>query len=51
MSLVSLAPITEAARKANYAVGAFNPVDYASMKAIIRAACADFRQDGSLSRL
>ncbi len=38
MSLVSLNPILKAASKAGYAVGAFNPVDYASMKAIVRAA-------------
>lgn len=38
MSLVSMNPMLQAAAKAGYAVGAFNPVDYASMKAIVRAA-------------
>ena len=38
MSLVSMNPILQAASKAGYAVGAFNPVDYGSMKAIVRAA-------------
>jgi len=31
-------PILQTASKAGYAVGAFNPVDFASMKAIVRAA-------------
>ena len=38
MSLVSMNPILKTASKAGYAVGAFNSVDYASMKAFVRAA-------------
>lgn len=38
MSLRSMTPMLKSARKAGYAVGAFNPVDYASMKAIVCAA-------------
>ena len=38
MPLVSINPVLAAAAKEGYAVGAFNPVDYASMKAIVRAA-------------
>ena len=38
MSLVSMNPMLQAASQAGYAVGAFNPVDYPSMKAIVRAA-------------
>ena len=38
MPLVSMNRILATAAKEGYAVGAFNPVDYASMKAIVRAA-------------
>ena len=38
MPLVSMNGILAAAAKEGYAVGAFNPVDYASMKAIMCAA-------------
>jgi len=38
MPLVSMKPILEAARREGYAVGAFNPVDYNSMRAMVRAA-------------
>lgn len=38
MSLVSLTPMLKIVREAGYAVGALNPVDYASMKAIVCAA-------------
>lgn len=38
MSLVSMNSILKATTKAGYAVGAFIPVDYASMKAIVRVA-------------
>jgi ketose-bisphosphate aldolase len=38
MPLVSMRPMLRAARDEGYAVGAFNPVDYASTKAIVRAA-------------
>lgn len=38
MPLTSIKPILRAARQNGYAVGAFNPVDYGTMKAIVRAA-------------
>jgi len=38
MALVSMKPMLASARKGGYAVGAFNVVDYASMKAVVRAA-------------
>lgn len=38
MGLVSMKPILAAARLQGYAVGAFNPVDFNSMRAIVRAA-------------
>ena len=38
MGLVSMKPMLARARKHGYAVGAFNSVDYASTKAVIRAA-------------
>ena len=38
MPLVSMNRILATAAEEGYAVGAFNPVDYASMKAIVRAA-------------
>lgn len=38
MPLVSIKPILAEARKNGYAIGAFNPVDYGTMKAIVRAA-------------
>lgn len=38
MPLISMKPVLRAARDAGYAVGAFNPVDYASMRAIVAAA-------------
>ncbi len=38
MPLLSMKPILEAARDGGYAVGAFNVVDYNSMRAVVRAA-------------
>ncbi len=38
MPLVTMKPILAAAREGSYAVGAFNPVDYGTMKAIVAAA-------------
>lgn len=38
MPLLSMKPILAAARENGYAVGAFNPVDYGTMKAIVEAA-------------
>lgn len=38
MPLVSMKPVLAAAKRAGFGVGAFNPVDYNSMKAIVRAA-------------
>ena len=38
MALVGMKPMLVTARQEGYAVGAFNPVDYASMKAIVCAA-------------
>ncbi len=38
MPLLSLTPMLLEARRGGYAVGAFNPVDYASMKAMVEAA-------------
>lgn len=38
MPLISITPMLRVARAEGYAVGAFNPVDYASMKAIVNAA-------------
>lgn len=38
MPLVTMKPILAAARTGGYAVGAFNPVDYSTMKAIVIAA-------------
>ena len=38
MPLVSMKPMLRAARDGGWAVGAFNPVDYSTVKAIIRAA-------------
>lgn len=38
MALVSMKPMLVSARQEGYAVGAFNVVDYASMKAAVRAA-------------
>ena len=38
MGLVSMKPMLASARRCGYAVGAFNTVDYASTKAVIRAA-------------
>ena len=38
MPLVSLKPVLREAKEKGYAVAAFNPVDYASMKAMVKAA-------------
>jgi len=38
MPLVSLKPVLREAKAKGYAVAAFNPVDYASMKAMVKAA-------------
>lgn len=38
MPLISTKPLLQAARREGYAVGAFNPVDYNSMRAMVRAA-------------
>ena len=38
MALVSMKPMLASARQGGYAVGAFNVVDYASMKAVVCAA-------------
>jgi len=38
MPLVNMKPMLSAARRGGWAVAAFNPVDYASMKAVIQAA-------------
>src|SRR4029079_13544300 len=38
MPLVNLKPVLREAKSKGYAVAAFNPVDYASMKAMVKAA-------------
>ena len=38
MPLVNLKPVLREAKAKGYAVAAFNPVDYASMKAMVKAA-------------
>ena len=38
MPLVNLKPVLREAKTKGYAVAAFNPVDYASMKAMVKAA-------------
>jgi fructose/tagatose bisphosphate aldolase len=38
MPLVNLKPLLAEAKSQGYAVAAFNPVDYASMKAMVKAA-------------